>query len=55
MTDAAKTDAPAKVEPHRPTKISFRNITKEFVSQAGGPATKAIDHLSLDIAEKDFV
>jgi len=25
------------------------------MSQAGGPAMKAIDHLSLDIAEKDFV
>jgi NitT/TauT family transport system ATP-binding protein/sulfonate transport system ATP-binding protein len=36
-------------------KISFRNITKEFVSQAGGAPMKAIDGLSLDIAEKDFV
>jgi NitT/TauT family transport system ATP-binding protein/sulfonate transport system ATP-binding protein len=55
MTGAVKTDARVTTEPHRPTKISFRNITKEFVSQAGGAATKAIDHLSLDIAEKDFV
>lgn len=40
--------------PDRP-KISFRNITKAFVSQAGGAPMKAIDGLSLDIAEKDFV
>jgi len=36
-------------------KVSFRNITKEFVPQSGGPAMKAIDGLTLDIAEKDFV
>ena len=39
----------------RPAKISFRNITKAFPSRAGGPDMKAIDGLSLDIAEKDFV
>jgi NitT/TauT family transport system ATP-binding protein/sulfonate transport system ATP-binding protein len=38
-----------------PAKISFRDITKEFVPQSGGAAMKAIDGLSLDIAEKDFV
>ncbi|MBS0529657.1 MAG: ABC transporter ATP-binding protein [Proteobacteria bacterium] len=39
----------------RPAKISFRNITKEFVSKARGTSTKALNGLSLDIAEKDFV
>ena len=38
-----------------PAKISFRNITKEFSPQSGGAPMKAIDGLSLDIAEKDFV
>jgi len=58
MTGAVAADARVRTVPHsndRPAKISFRNITKEFVSQAGGPAMKAIDGLSLDIAEKDFV
>jgi NitT/TauT family transport system ATP-binding protein/sulfonate transport system ATP-binding protein len=58
MTGAVAANAPVKTMPgpnNRPAKISFRGITKEFVSQAGGPAMKAIDHLSLDIAEKDFV
>ena len=45
------TERPARI----PAKISFRNITKEFVPQSGGAAMKAIDGLSLDIAEKDFV
>jgi ABC-type nitrate/sulfonate/bicarbonate transport system ATPase subunit len=54
MTAAVAAES-AKIEPHRPAKISFSNISKEFMSQAGGPAMKAIDHLSLDIAEKDFV
>jgi NitT/TauT family transport system ATP-binding protein len=56
MTDI--TTARSTTSPHagdRPAKVSFRNITKEFVSQAGGPAMQAIDGLSLDIAEKDFV
>jgi len=58
MTGVVAASAPAITMPRsndRSTKISFRNITKEFVSQAGGPAMKAIDGLSLDIAEKDFV
>jgi ABC-type nitrate/sulfonate/bicarbonate transport system ATPase subunit len=55
MTGAVRADAPANVVPQRTTKISFCNITKDFVSQAGGSSMKAIDHLSLDIAEKDFV
>lgn len=55
MTSAVEAGAQVSSPTHRPAKISFRNITKEFVSQAGGPAIKAIDHLSLDIAEKDFV
>jgi ABC-type nitrate/sulfonate/bicarbonate transport system ATPase subunit len=57
MTGATAVNA-SKTMPRandRPAKISFRNITKEFVSQAGGPAMKAVDRLSLDIAEKDFV
>jgi len=55
--DPASTTVPRSGErpAKSPAKISFRNITKEFVSQAGGPAMKAIDGLSLDIAEKDFV
>lgn len=55
MTGAVESDARMSPGTHRPVKISFRNITKDFVSQAGGPAMKAIDHLSLDIAEEDFV
>ncbi len=55
MTCAVAADASTTAELHRPVKIKFSNITKEFLSQAGGPAMKAIDHLSLDIAEKDFV
>ncbi len=58
MTDGTEADAPAPTKSRlsdRPAKISFRNITKEFVSQSGGPAMKAIDGLSLDIEEKDFV
>jgi len=39
----------------RSAKISFRDITKEFVPHAGGVPMKAIDGLSLDIEEKDFV
>ena len=39
----------------RPAKISFRNITKTFLSRTGGAPMTAIDRVSLDIAEKDFV
>jgi ABC-type nitrate/sulfonate/bicarbonate transport system ATPase subunit len=58
MTGVVAANAPVITMPRsndQPAKISFRNITKEFVSQAGGPAMKAIDGLSLDIEEKDFV
>ena len=58
MTGVVAASAPVITTPRsndQSAKIGFRNITKEFVSQAGGPAMKAIDGLSLDIAEKDFV
>jgi ABC-type nitrate/sulfonate/bicarbonate transport system ATPase subunit len=55
MTRAVIADTSTTAEVHRPAKIRFDNITKEFLSQAGGAATKAIDHLSFDIVEKDFV
>jgi NitT/TauT family transport system ATP-binding protein len=55
MTQAVSANAPTVPASNGQPKISFRNITKEFVAQAGGPAMKAIDGLSLDIAEKDFV
>jgi NitT/TauT family transport system ATP-binding protein/sulfonate transport system ATP-binding protein len=58
MTDAVAATTSAAVVPgvhEQPAKISFRSITKEFVSQAGGRPIKALDGLSLDIAEKDFV
>jgi ABC-type nitrate/sulfonate/bicarbonate transport system ATPase subunit len=58
MTGVVTTSAPVITTPRsndQSAKISFRNITKEFMSQSGGPAMKAIDGLSLDIAEKDFV
>jgi ABC-type nitrate/sulfonate/bicarbonate transport system ATPase subunit len=58
MTGVVAAKAPAITMPRsndEPAKISFRNITKAFVSKAGGPSIKALDGLSLDIAEKDFV
>jgi ABC-type nitrate/sulfonate/bicarbonate transport system ATPase subunit len=58
MTGVVASTAPVLRMPRsndHPTKISFRNITKAFVSQAGGHAMTAIDGLSLDIQEKDFV
>ena len=58
MTDTVAATTSAAIVPGvrgQPAKISFRGITKEFVSQAGGRPVKALDGLSLDIAEKDFV
>jgi len=58
MTGVVAANMPVTTIPRsqdRPAKISFRNITKEFVSKARGPSTRALDGLSLDIAEKDFV
>ena len=43
-TDPASSAMPRSDQ--RAAKISFRDITKTFVSQAGGPAMKAIDGLS---------
>jgi NitT/TauT family transport system ATP-binding protein len=38
-----------------PAKISFRDVSKQYVSRAGGVPTIAIEALSLDIEEADFV
>lgn len=58
MTGAIIADAPVTdltLSNERSVKIRFRDITKEFVPHAGGAPVKAIDGLSLDIEEKDFV
>ncbi len=38
-----------------PAKISLRDASKQYVSRAGGLPTNAIEGLSLDIEEADFV
>lgn len=52
MTRSLQAASPAGTEQ---AKISLRNVSKQYVSRAGGLPTNAIERLSLDIREADFV